>query len=93
MLSRFKIAVALLLTLLFLGCPRIGENKDSEVLKIQILQELFFLEKDFSRKRCDNFINDPEVMDRLRALVPEAGDSIFLECYKIRNSLSDSYDR
>lgn len=91
-MSRFILIFLIFIFLLALiGCST-SENWDRQY-KVAILQDLYFMEAQYGKSRCDNFLNDSEILNELKESYPDVSNEVLNECQELRKKRSNSYNR
>ena len=80
-------------SILFVVSCRTTENDRDEFLEIVVLQELYFLENDFSKEECDNFRCNNQIVEIIKNKYPEVSDDVLKHCEELRKERSSTYDR
>ena len=71
-------------TLSILSCSVSYDGEKDDVLCSIVLTELYFMESGYGKERCDNFIEDREIIDKLKAIDPEITDDILNKAFIYR---------
>lgn len=79
----------MVLFVLLVACSTSNTNH----LKIAVLQELYFMEKKYSKKECDYFIYNKDIVNELKDKFPEITLDILEECQELRIERSKNYNR
>lgn len=80
-------------SILFVASCGTTENDRDEFLEIVVLQELYFLENNFSKEECDNFRCNNQIVEIIKNKYPEVSDDVLKHCEKLRKERSSTYDR
>lgn len=80
-------------SILFVASCATTESDRDEFLEIVVLQELYFLENDFSKEECDNFRCNSKIVEIIKNKYPEVSDEVLKHCEKLRQERSSTYDR
>ena len=80
-------------SILFVASCNTTKNDRDEFLEIVVLQELYFLENDFSKEECDNFRCNSKIVEIIKNKYPEVSDEVLIHCEELRKERSSTYDR
>lgn len=75
--------------MLLVACATSNEDH----MKIVVLQELYFMEKEYGKEKCDYFLSYSEITEEIKDKYPEASNELLEECQKLRQERSKNYNR